>query len=143
MTHVHAAHEEMRLALKAGRRRRSSDRRAVSVRYDAVRDAIEIGLTDGATVRLPWSAIGEFAGIPVADMSGLRVSPAGYGIELDSSDIAISVQGLVAELPTNGDMASSFGKLDGAARSAAKRATAWVNGLRMGGRESLGWLVDR
>jgi hypothetical protein len=124
--------DELRRAIKAGRDRRATERRATSVRYDPGRDAIEIELTDGAGVRLPKSMIEEFRDVPPADMTTLRVSPAGYGIRLDLHDINISVQGLIGALATTADMAGSLGKIGGAARTEAKRVSARANGAKGG-----------
>jgi hypothetical protein len=124
--------DELRRAIEAGQRRRASERRAASVRYDAERDAIEIELTDGAGVRLPRTMIEEFRDVPPADLTELRVSPAGYGIKLDTHDINISVHGLIAALATTAEMAGSLGKLGGAARTVAKRASARANGAKGG-----------
>lgn len=124
--------EELSQAIAAGRRRRATERRATGVRYDSDRDAVEIELTDGAAVRLPRSMVEEFRDVPPADMTKLRVSPAGYGIKLDEHDIDINVHGLIAALATLGDAASSLGKLGGAARSAAKRVSARANGAKGG-----------
>lgn len=125
--------DELKHAITAGQRRRATERRAAGVRYDPDRDAIEIELTDGVGVRLPRAMVEEFRGVPQEDLAMLRVSPAGYGIRLDDRDINISVHGLVAALATTADMAASLGKLGGAARSEAKRASARANGA-MGGR---------
>lgn len=124
--------DELQHVLEAGRRRRATERRAASVRYDADRDAIEIELTDGAGVRLPRAMIEEFRQVSPADLTELHVSTAGYGIELDKHDINISVHGLIAALATAGDMAASLGKLGGAARSEAKRISARANGAKGG-----------
>jgi hypothetical protein len=124
--------DEIRNAVAAGRRRRATERRAMSVRYDADRDAIEIELTDGAAVRLPRAMVEEFHDVSPADMAAVRVSPAGYGIKLDRHDINISVHGLIGALATAGDMAASLGKLGGAARSEAKRVSARSNGAKGG-----------
>ena len=124
--------EELSQAIAAGRRRRATERRAASVRYNSDRDAVEIELTDGAAVRLPRAMVEEFRDVPPADMTKLRVSPAGYGIKLDEHDIDISVHGLIAALATPGDAASSLGKLGGAARSDAKRVSARANGAKGG-----------
>ena len=124
--------DELRRAIEAGRRRRATERRAASVRYDSNRDAIEIELTDGAAVRLPRAMVDEFHDVPQAQMAKLRVSPAGYGIKLDEHDIDISVHGLISALATPGDAAASLGKLGGAARSEAKRVSARANGAKGG-----------
>jgi hypothetical protein len=124
--------EELGHAIEAGRRRRESEHRAASARYDPDRDAIEIELTDGAAVRLPRTMVEEFRDVPPAEMAELRVSPAGYGIKLDKRDISISVHGLVGVLATAGDMAASLGKLGGVSRSEAKRVSARANGTKGG-----------
>ncbi len=81
------------------------------MRYDPVKDAIEIELTDGAGVRLPRAMVEEFRDVPPADMAKLRVSPAGYGIRLDAHNVNISVHGLIGALATTADMAGSLGKI--------------------------------
>lgn len=124
--------DDPRRAIQAGRQRRQTQRRAISAGYDQVRDAILIELTDGAAVRLPRAMIAEFRDVPTIDMDGLRVSPAGYGIRLDSHDISISVHGLIAALATPGDMAASLGKLGGAAKTAKKQDSARANGAKGG-----------
>jgi hypothetical protein len=124
--------DELRRAIEAGRRRRATERRVASVRYDSDRDAIEIELTDGAAVRLPRAMVDEFHDVPPAQMAKLRVSPTGYGIKLDQHDIDISVHGLISALATPGDAAASLGKLGGAARSEAKRVSARANGAKGG-----------
>ena len=124
--------DELRRAIEAGRRRRATERRAASVRYDSDRDAIEIELTDGSAVRLPRAMVDEFHDVPPAQMAKLRVSPTGYGIKLDEHDIDISVHGLIAALATPSDAAASLGKLGGAARSDAKRVSARANGAKGG-----------
>ena len=69
--------DELKHVVEAGQRRRATERRAASVRYDADRDAIEIELTDGAAVRLPRAVVAEFRDVPPPVMAKLRVSPAG------------------------------------------------------------------
>jgi hypothetical protein len=83
-------------------------------------------------VRLPRAMVEEFRDVPPADMAAVRVSPVGYGIKLDQHDINISVHGLIGALATASDMASSLGKLGGAARSEAKRVSARANGAKGG-----------
>jgi hypothetical protein len=115
--------DELRHAFEAARRRRATERRAASVRYDADRDAIEIALTDGAVVRLPRAMVAEFRGVLPPAMAKLRVSPAGYGIKLDERDIHISVHELIGALATARDMASLLGN-SGARHGRKQRASA-------------------
>ncbi|MGA3004559.1 MAG: DUF2442 domain-containing protein [Acetobacteraceae bacterium] len=123
---------ELQHALAAGRRRRASQRRAATVRYDPTRDSIEIDLTDGVGVRLPRTMLPEFRDVPPSEMPSIRISPAGYGIRLDAHDIAVSVHGLIAALATPGDMAASLGKLGGSAKTKKKRDSARRNGVKGG-----------
>ena len=124
--------DELQRALEAGRRRRATERRAAGVRYDPGRDAIELELTDGASVRLPRAMLPEFQGIPPSEMALLRVSPAGYGIRLEAHDISVSVHGLIMVLATSGDIAASLGKLGGAAKTVEKRESARPDGAKGG-----------
>ena len=126
--------DELRCAIEAGRKRRTTERRAASVRYDPGRDAIEIRKPrpDGAGVRLPKAMVEEFRDVPPLDMTKLRVSPAGYGIRLDEHDINISVHGLIGALATTADMAGSLGKIGGAAKTEAKRVSTRANGAKGG-----------
>jgi hypothetical protein len=124
--------EELKRAIEAGRKRRARERRASAVRYDPERDAIEIELTDGAGVRLPRRVVDEFRDVPPADMPKLRLSPGGYGIELEDHDINIAVHGLITALATTADMAGALGQIGGAARSEAKRISARANGAKGG-----------
>ena len=123
---------ELESAIKAGRRRRDHERRAASVRYDMKKDVIRIDLTDGVVVSLPRKMVEEFRSVPAEDMNELRISPAGYGIRLDTHDINISVHGLIAALVRPADMAASLGRLGGAARSDKKIESARANGAKGG-----------
>lgn len=124
--------EELRRALEAGRERLARERRASSVRYDRERDVIELDLTDGAGVRLPRATLPEFQDVPPEAMAGLRVTPSGFAVKLDSHDIGISVHGLVASLANPADMAASLGRIGGAATTERKREAARANGAKGG-----------
>ena len=63
----------------------------------------------------------EFSHVRSADLTELRVSPAGYGIKLDAYDINISVHGLIGALATAADLAGSLGKLGGASHLVGSR----------------------
>ena len=108
--------DELLRAIDAGRKRRTEEPRATSVRYDPERDAVEIELTDGAAVRIRRSGIDELSAIPIAALTSLRVTAGGYGVKLDQFDIAISVFGLVMSVVSVGAVASTLGRLDDAKR---------------------------
>jgi hypothetical protein len=129
---VPTTNTELQRAVAAGRQRRATQRRAAAVRYDPTRDTIEIDLTDGVGIRLPRSLLPEFRDVPPSEMPPIQVSPAGYGIRLDTHDIVVSVHGLIATLATPGDMAASLGKLGGTAKTKKKRDSARANGAKGG-----------
>jgi hypothetical protein len=132
MTRTTTTKDELHQAIQAGLHRRTTERRATSVRYDPERYAIEIELTGGAAIRIPRSTIEELSPVPPAELIHLRITPAGSGIKLDRFDIAIGVHGLLASLVTTAEMASTLGKRGGAVRSDAKRETARTNGAKGG-----------
>jgi hypothetical protein len=132
MTTRATTEDELARAIKGGQQRRTQEQRAAGVRYDPHRDAIEIDLFNGASIRLPRSLVDEFRDVMPADMSRIRVSPAGYGIELPDYDINISVHGLLSALTPTQGMAAALGKLGGSSRSDAKRASARANGAKGG-----------
>ena len=65
MTHITTTEGELRQAIQAGLNRRTTERRATSVRYDPERDAIEIELTGGAAIRVPRRIIEELSAVPL------------------------------------------------------------------------------
>ncbi len=81
--------EELQHCIKAGARRRKTERRAESVCYDRATDAIQIVLSDGVKVSLPRNKLEEFRNIPANEMESIRTTPVGYGIKLDAHDISI------------------------------------------------------
>ena len=123
---------DLERAILAGRRRHLQERRAANVRYDVGKDAVEIELTDGASVRLPRMMIAELADVTPTDLAALQLSPAGYAIKLSTHDIDISVQGLLTALIAPSAMAASLGRLGGSAKSPLKTASAAANGAKGG-----------
>jgi hypothetical protein len=120
-------------AIKAGRQRRAREFSAIAVRYDAVRDAIEIDLSQGFGLRVPRAAIAELAAVPAEALINLDLSPAGTGIDLDDHDVHISVHGLILSLMSPSTLAAGLGQRGGVQSTPAKRDSARRNG-RLGGR---------
>jgi hypothetical protein len=128
---------EYAAAIATGRGQAEAEIRARAVRYVADRDAIEILTNRGAGFLIPRTWIGALQEIPTEDLAKLEVWPDGSAIELEDSDIHISVHGLLtavlpAMLPTK-IVAAIFAGRGGQVTSDAKRASSKANG-RKGGR---------
>jgi hypothetical protein len=127
---------EYAAALAAGRTEAETEVRALSVRYVADRDSIEIVTTRHAGFLIPRAWIGALDDVPTEDLAKLRVWPDGSAIELEDRDIHISVDGLMtallpAMLPTR-TVAAIFASRGGKVTSDAKRRSAQKNGQRGG-----------
>lgn len=125
--------EALDSALKAGRQRLEREFTATAVRYDHLRDVVEIDLTQGFGLRVPRVSIEELSALPGEAVAVLEVSPAGTGLDLDEHDIHISVHGLVMSLLSLSAMAADLGKRGGTKSTPAKRESARRNG-QLGGR---------
>lgn len=137
MTHRSITDAEFAAALAAGRAEAETEVRAQAVRYVPDRDAIEVLTTRHAGFLIPRAWIGALQDVPVEELANLEVWPDGSAIELESLDIHISVDGLLAAvLPAMlpmGAVAAVFASRGGRATSDAKRSSAQENG-RKGGR---------
>lgn len=137
MTHRSITDAEFAAALAAGRAEAETEVRAQAVRYVPDRDAIEVLTTRHAGFLIPRGWIGALQDVPVGELAHLEVWPDGSAIELESRDIHISVDGLLAAvLPAMlpmGAVAAVFASRGGRATSDAKRSSAQENG-RKGGR---------
>lgn len=137
MTHRSITDAEFAAALAVGRAEAETEVRAQAVRYVPDRDAIEVLTTRHAGFLIPRAWIGALQDVPVEELANLEVWPDGSAIELESLDIHISVDGLLAAvLPAMlpmGAVAAVFASRGGRATSDAKRSSAQENG-RKGGR---------
>ena len=85
-------------ALAAGRRRSRREPRALAAAYAADRDAIAITMAGGWRIEIERARIAELAALPPSALVNLSVSPAGTAIELDTEDVHISLEGLLATI---------------------------------------------
>ena len=136
MTRHSVSETELAAALAAGQVNAETEVRAHSVRYVADRDAIEIVTTSHAGFLIPRGWIAALQDVPVEDLIRLEVWPDGSAIELEDTDIHISVDGLMtallpAMLPARA-IAAIFAGRGGKVTSDAKRSSAQENGRRGG-----------
>lgn len=137
MTTHRVTDAEYAAAIAAGRVGAGAEIRAVTVRYVADRDAIELVTTTDAGFLIPRDWIGALQDTPTEALARLEVWPDGSAIALEERDIHISVDGLLtallpAMLPAR-IVAAIFSGHGGRAMSDAKRGSARANG-RKGGR---------
>ena len=85
-------------ALAAGRRRFRRVPRALAVAYAADRDVIAITMAGGWRIEIERTRIAELAALSPSALVNLSVSPAGTAIELDTEDIHIRLEGLLATI---------------------------------------------
>lgn len=123
-------------AVAAGRVGAGAEIRAVTVRYVADRDAIELVTTSDAGFLIPRDWIGALQDTPIEALARLEVWPDGSAIALEECDIHISVDGLLtallpAMLPAR-TVAAIFAGHGGRATSDAKRGSARASGRKRG-----------
>lgn len=120
-------------AVEAGRRRRASRLHAVSARYIAEADLVEIVLDAGVILQYPRTRIDEFANVPVALMQELTVSSRGSALELDAADVHVDLHGLLASLLSPAALAKELARHGRRTTSESQAEAARRNG-RKGGR---------
>ena len=123
-------------AVEAGLEEAQTEIRALSARYAADHDAIELMTVDNGGFLAPRRLIDALHDIPAAELANLALWPDGSILELEDRDIHISVHGLVtAILPVlipRRVAAGLFAAQGGAVRSSAKAASARENGKKGG-----------
>jgi hypothetical protein len=137
MTEHEISVTEYTTALSKGRAEAATELRARAVRYLADRDMLEIETTRDGGFLIPRKWIGALRDVPVNELANIEVWPDGSAIELEASNIHISVDGLLTDvlpalLPESA-LATIFARRGGQATSEAKRTSARANG-RKGGR---------
>src|SRR5436309_232897 len=89
--------ERLRFAQARGRGQRDAMRTGavVAVRYDDVRDLLELTQRNGTIRRVQRSVLPELDGVPVTILQSVTVSPAGDAISWRELDVDVSVRGLL------------------------------------------------
>ena len=119
-------------ANRAGRNAARSEPRADAARFLAVRNELQVHMTNGASLTLPVSIISELGGAKRAQLARIEVLPGGDALHWESLDVTISLPGLVASLFSPSVWMSELGRRGGTRSTAAKVAAARRNGLRGG-----------
>jgi hypothetical protein len=120
------------VAIEAGRVARETEPRAAAARYDAGSGRVEVELRDGLSFAFPITRYTELAALPSERISDVRVTPSGYGLHWEESDVHLAVPQVVADL-FGAWGAQATGREGGKSRSPAKREAARKN-ASLGGR---------
>jgi len=119
-------------AIEAGRRRRANRLHAVSARYLARDDLVEIVLDEGVVLIYPRAMIEEFASVTATQMQGLTVSPRGSALEVDAADASVDIHGLLTSLLSPGAMARELARHGRKTTSEGQAEAARRNGQKGG-----------
>jgi hypothetical protein len=119
-------------ASSTGRRAASTEPRAARVGYRAGKRALQIELTNGATITLPVKLIPSLKRAKRKDLRAVEVLGRGGGLHWESLDVDLSVPGLVSSIFPGAAWLAELGRAGGRRTSAAKTAAARRNGRRGG-----------
>ena len=125
--------QEIELATQRAEARRAREPRAIAAHYDADRDALVVSLSTGAEISVPRGRIQGLDQAAPADLTGIEISPSGYGLHFPKVDVDLLVPALLEGVfGSRAWMAAQLGAQGGKSTSEAKPAAARVNGKRGG-----------
>jgi Protein of unknown function (DUF2442) len=104
----------------------------VAARYDAARDAIDLGFRSGGVISIPRQVVPGLDAISTAALGTINVSPGGDALSWPSLDVDVYVPGLVERAFGTRLFAQATGQRGGLRRSKAKAAAARANGAKGG-----------
>jgi hypothetical protein len=104
----------------------------VEARYDAERDAIDLGFRSGGVMTIPRQVVPGLDAVPASALDAISISPAGDALSWPSLDVDVSVPGLVERAFGTRLFARATGQRGGRRRSKAKAAAARANGAKGG-----------
>ena len=102
----------------------------VEARYDAARDAIDLGFRSGGVMTIPRQVVPGLDAIPASALDAISISPAGDALSWPSLDVDVYVPGLVERAFGARLFARATGQRGGLRRSKAKAAAARANGAK-------------
>jgi hypothetical protein len=125
--------EVLQRAVARGRAARARESHATQLRYAAKARALEISFADGSAVLLPTKNYPELAALSANDMNALTLGYAGRAVCLESSDLQVSIAGLLAaSQPLMSWAKTMVAAHNGSQLSTAKSAAARLNGKKGG-----------
>jgi hypothetical protein len=123
---------QIRQAKERVRRLRPTEARAKTARYDRRARMLVIELTNGSSFKIPLRLIPWLWKLPAKQLAEVEVSPSGGGLHWESSDVDLSVPGLIQEIFGTATWMRQLGSHGGRSRSPAKVSAAKTNGAKGG-----------
>jgi len=120
-------------ASRAGRRAARTEPRAAKATYLARDEALQVELTNGATLTVPVKLIPGLERAAPQDLRAVEVLGRGGGLHWESLDLDLSVPALVLSMFEGRSWMAELGRIGGRRTSDVKAAAARKNG-RKGGR---------
>ena len=124
--------ERLARARARGEARAQDPSAIIDARYDATRDAIDLGFRSGGVITIPRQVVPGLDAVPTAALDMISVSPAGDALSWPSLDVDVYVPGLVERAFGTRLFARATGQRGGRRRSKAKAAAARANGTKGG-----------
>ena len=119
-------------AVARAKHARRTEPHAATASYDARERVLHVGLTNGSAFSIPVANVPGLESASDADLSRVRVGPAGVGLRWDELDADLSVAGLAQLVLGAKTLLRVAGAAGGAARSEVKAQAARRNGLKGG-----------
>ena len=120
-------------AVRRGRRSLADEPRAKAARYDRARGRVVVDLTNGCSFAFPARVAQGLGDATDAELAGVEILGAGYGLHWEKLDVDLSVPGLLAGVfGTKAYMDRMRASRAGSATSARKARAARKNGKKGG-----------
>ena len=129
---AHWSDSQIATAEARGRALLESEPHATAARYDARADRVVVELSNGATFAFPPRLARELADAAAADLAGVEISGAGFGLHWPALDADLSLPAMLAGRFGTKAWMSELARRAGSVTSPAKAAAARANGAKGG-----------
>lgn len=128
----HWSDSQIEAAEARGRALLASEPRALTARYDAASGRIEVELADGCSFAFPARRIEELETASDAEIAGVEIAGAGFGLHWPARDADVTLRGLMNGVFGTRAWMSELARRAGRTTSPAKAAAARANGTKGG-----------
>lgn len=124
---------QMNIARKRAKEIKRHVPKAIAAAIDRDRRMLVIELDSGTLVGVPTASMQDLAGVDLAQLAVIEISPNGFGLHFPNVDADVYLPGLLEGVLGTKAWMAERGRKGGQATSVAKKAAAQANG-RLGGR---------
>ena len=128
----HWSDSQIEAAEARGRALLASEPRALTARYDAASGRIEVELADGCSFAFPARRIEELETASDAEIAGVEIAGAGFGLHWPARDADVTLRGLMNGVFGTRAWMSELARRAGRTTSPANAAAARANGTKGG-----------